>query len=105
MRARRARGGGVYRQRPQHAVSGGAGSSFASCCACRWEVAGMAQAEIGKHTSELQSQSNLVCRLLLEKKKNINNSISTALTIHRRIRHAAQLAYSRVSQRASARVS
>src|SRR5688572_31610407 len=28
--------------------------------------------EIGRHTSELQSQSNLVCRLLLEKKKNIN---------------------------------
>src|SRR5688572_31197965 len=26
--------------------------------------------EIGRHTSELQSQSNLVCRLLLEKKKN-----------------------------------
>src|SRR5689334_24328362 len=25
--------------------------------------------EIGKHTSEVQSQSNLVCRLLLEKKK------------------------------------
>src|SRR2546430_10145779 len=25
--------------------------------------------QIGKHTSELQSQSNLVCRLLLEKKK------------------------------------
>src|SRR2546430_13694325 len=25
-----------------------------------------------EHTSELQSQSNLVCRLLLEKKKNIN---------------------------------
>src|SRR5688572_31191871 len=25
--------------------------------------------KIGKHTSELQSQSNLVCRLLLEKKK------------------------------------
>src|SRR2546427_4192128 len=29
-----------------------------------------------EHTSELQSQSNLVCRLLLEKKKN------TALTIN-----------------------
>src|SRR2546430_13524142 len=30
-----------------------------------------------EHTSELQSQSNLVCRLLLEKKKNIlrNDSI------------------------------
>src|SRR2546430_7336937 len=28
-----------------------------------------------EHTSELQSQSNLVCRLLLEKKKNIENTI------------------------------
>src|SRR2546427_9650726 len=27
-----------------------------------------------EHTSELQSQSNLVCRLLLEKKKEVNNS-------------------------------
>src|SRR2546430_13242365 len=27
-----------------------------------------------EHTSELQSQSNLVCRLLLEKKKNIKSS-------------------------------
>src|SRR5688572_33503839 len=27
-----------------------------------------------EHTSELQSQSNLVCRLLLEKKKNIANN-------------------------------
>src|SRR5438270_5326599 len=26
-----------------------------------------------EHTSELQSQSNLVCRLLLEKKKNLNH--------------------------------
>src|SRR2546430_5809203 len=26
-----------------------------------------------EHTSELQSQSNLVCRLLLEKKKNIHH--------------------------------
>ena len=30
-----------------------------------WEVA----EEIGRHTSELQSLTNLVCRLLLEKKK------------------------------------
>src|SRR2546430_13418495 len=28
-----------------------------------------------EHTSELQSQSNLVCRLLLEKKKNKNTTI------------------------------
>src|SRR2546427_7122518 len=27
-----------------------------------------------EHTSELQSQSNLVCRLLLEKKKNTNHA-------------------------------
>src|SRR5688572_31084462 len=27
-----------------------------------------------EHTSELQSQSNLVCRLLLEKKKNTNTN-------------------------------
>src|SRR2546430_10025620 len=32
-----------------------------------------------EHTSELQSQSNLVCRLLLEKKNTILN---TALTTH-----------------------
>src|SRR5438270_5233438 len=30
-----------------------------------------------EHTSELQSQSNLVCRLLLEKKKKIYNESST----------------------------
>src|SRR2546430_9757312 len=28
-----------------------------------------------EHTSELQSQSNLVCRLLLEKKKNTNELV------------------------------
>src|SRR2546430_4523490 len=30
-----------------------------------------------EHTSELQSQSNIVCRLLLEKKKTRPHSIST----------------------------
>src|SRR2546427_5423228 len=30
-----------------------------------------------EHTSELQSQSNLVCRLLLEKKKNNENTACT----------------------------
>src|SRR2546430_4014414 len=34
-----------------------------------------------EHTSELQSQSNLVCRLLLEKKKN-NAIVSASVTIH-----------------------
>src|SRR5688572_32385814 len=35
--------------------------------------------KIGRHTSELQSQSNLVCRLLLEKKKK-NSNKNTNLT-------------------------
>src|SRR2546430_13195462 len=35
-----------------------------------------AQRRSEEHTSELQSQSNLVCRLLLEKKKNKNTNDS-----------------------------
>src|SRR5207248_9029034 len=38
----------------------------------RWQIfAGKARSE--EHTSELQSPYDLVCRLLLEKKKNIND--------------------------------
>src|SRR2546430_10071383 len=33
-----------------------------------------------EHTSELQSQSNLVCRLLLEKKKQVNSLPPTSFT-------------------------
>src|SRR5205085_6352116 len=36
-----------------------------------------------EHTSELQSQSNLVCRLLLEKKKKKKKNNTTAEKIHR----------------------
>src|SRR2546430_13569544 len=37
-----------------------------------------------EHTSELQSQSNLVCRLLLEKKKKqINSNGAMVLEIHK----------------------
>src|SRR2546427_4819539 len=32
-----------------------------------------------EHTSELQSQSNLVCRLLLEKKKTVKTNVARAL--------------------------
>src|SRR5688572_30856659 len=54
---------------------------FRSCCNFvqhRWRHDGHSPPELGQpnagsrseeHTSELQSQSNLVCRLLLEKKK------------------------------------
>src|SRR2546421_6952785 len=34
-----------------------------------------------EHTSELQSRSDLVCRLLLEKKKKKNNNIEHELTV------------------------
>src|SRR2546421_7932602 len=36
---------------------------------------GPREREIGRHTSELQSRSDLVCRLLLEKKKKHNKTI------------------------------
>src|SRR5438552_14750228 len=35
-----------------------------------------------EHTSELQSPDHLVCRLLLEKKKNKNNYIDIIITYH-----------------------
>src|SRR5256885_8081941 len=36
--------------------------------------------QIGEHTSELQSPCNLVCRLLLEKKKTPTPSLASALS-------------------------
>src|SRR2546421_5377392 len=35
-----------------------------------------------EHTSELQSRSDLVCRLLLEKKKNVRDAMSVNLRRH-----------------------
>src|SRR2546430_10298192 len=44
-----------------------------------------------EHTSELQSQSNLVCRLLLEKKKTNSDYIHTCQTyVHNDTRTARQ---------------
>src|SRR2546430_9693762 len=44
---------------------------------------GVGETRSEEHTSELQSQSNLVCRLLLEKKKNklIEYSVSEGMTV------------------------
>src|SRR2546427_8629389 len=58
-RSRFARNGGKFRCHPII-------SSSASCL-ISWAVMSAMRSE--EHTSELQSQSNLVCRLLLEKKK------------------------------------
>src|SRR2546430_6160025 len=42
-----------------------------------------------EHTSELQSQSNLVCRLLLEKKKATRKSLPAAISGKRELSRAA----------------
>src|SRR2546430_8729190 len=42
-----------------------------------WPGSGRGPGRSEEHTSELQSQSNLVCRLLLEKKKLIYDTPST----------------------------
>src|SRR2546430_12324823 len=53
----------------------------------RFGEAAALHARSEEHTSELQSQSNLVCRLLLEKKKNTSPRKTTSTT--RRRRHIA----------------
>src|SRR2546430_9787158 len=64
----RSRVAGRRRTRVRHAVDAGAR---------RAEAAGARRSE--EHTSELQSQSNLVCRLLLEKKKKIHHARDVAV--------------------------
>src|SRR2546421_8635462 len=54
--------------RASRAPPAGAGS------ACRRPWPSRAPARSEEHTSELQSRSDLVCRLLLEKKKKTNNT-------------------------------
>src|SRR5256885_10160639 len=51
-----------------------------TCARQRWEDLGSFSARSEEHTSELQSPCNLVCRLLLEKKKN--NRHTTASSTH-----------------------
>src|SRR5439155_11862305 len=56
-----------------HTSTAPTGTSPASPAASAWPSAmrmkAPSRAQIGKHTSELQSRGHLVCRLLLEKKK------------------------------------
>src|SRR2546430_10034364 len=46
-----------------------------------------------EHTSELQSQSNLVCRLLLEKKKNRQNNKTNRVRAVSSIMHEVDFPY------------
>src|SRR2546427_9555247 len=55
------------------------GSSTVAMITTAAMLAAMLPARSEEHTSELQSQSNLVCRLLLEKKKTKPTTTPTAL--------------------------
>src|SRR5690606_40234774 len=55
----------------------------------RARVSGRARSE--EHTSELQSRENLVCRLLLEKKKQLFSAESTTHAAVRQTVHSARL--------------
>src|SRR5688572_32724632 len=55
-----------------------------------WASRAADEARSEEHTSELQSQSNLVCRLLLEKKKKRHIALPD---IHREARSLAQVCY------------
>src|SRR2546430_8998096 len=55
-----------------------------------------------EHTSELQSQSNLVCRLLLEKKKNHQSCLSAGLVMSTpELDECSSVSALRISDRAS----
>src|SRR5215211_8007653 len=52
-------------------------TSPARCGPIRWSTGwSSTSARSEEHTSELQSHSDLVCRLLLEKKKEVHNAIA-----------------------------
>src|SRR2546430_11911267 len=55
---------------PQQIYLGGLTNEIQDCCGTDRFFSFLSQSRSEEHTSELQSQSNLVCRLLLEKKKN-----------------------------------
>src|SRR2546427_7522929 len=56
----------LFRSRP---VRASAARAYRSCRRSYQKCRGLGEKRSEEHTSELQSQSNLVCRLLLEKKK------------------------------------
>src|SRR2546427_8433264 len=59
----------LFRSEPQHRWDSVRATRSSKPSLARW-VSTPPRSRSEEHTSELQSQSNLVCRLLLEKKKN-----------------------------------
>src|SRR5256885_13281957 len=78
---------GDWRSRPVDWQATSASSPTSSSRVCRAQPAGFTPRS-EEHTSELQSPCNLVCRLLLEKKKTQNHSVTRIHTIPQ---HASQL--------------
>src|SRR3989454_5322544 len=67
-------------------------SATASASPSAWCTAMLTQRS-EEHTSELQSPCNLVCRLLLEKKKKTKNTYTTQLQIATRNSAITSVAY------------
>src|SRR5690349_23124778 len=59
-------------RRPRRRTRCSAASWRTATSSCRWRPGCSSRSE--EHTSELQSRRDLVCRLLLEKKKSNNNT-------------------------------
>src|SRR3712207_8422143 len=70
-RPRAGAGGGANRGQRRRATAGGAAGRYLTAVGARGATGGLpATGRSEEHTSELQSRQYLVCRLLLEKKKN-----------------------------------
>src|SRR2546427_7841317 len=67
-------------RRPRRRAGAGPGGSAGSPCRSSRPAGSASPARSEEHTSELQSQSNLVCRLLLEK-KNLKDKLVVGLDI------------------------
>src|SRR5690242_5757416 len=76
----------LFRSRMRSSIGAGVRASSRSTTTRtpRTRSAWVAVARSEEHTSELQSHVNLVCRLLLEKKKYISYTAFTWLTIKQR---------------------
>src|SRR3712207_7468458 len=72
--------GGTPRRRAMRAVTPVLGAVVAIGCVAAGLTLAQAQARSEEHTSELQSRQYLVCRLLLEKKKNHISSFQPYVT-------------------------
>src|SRR2546427_2512534 len=64
----------LFRSSPPSRCAGDRDDECTELCCSGAGAKRLSQNRSEEHTSELQSQSNLVCRLLLEKKKKYNRS-------------------------------